>query len=190
MIVCLGWGSLIWRPKKLPLVDPHPLAWNPDGPKLPIEFLRQSSNGTLTLVIDKGAAPLPVLWAPLRTANLQEAVEALRRRERAPVDRVIGRWPSNSSYEFANVIGEWAQERELKGVVWTDLKAQFDGKRGVGPSRVEAIEYLNGLSRWKRVLAETYVRRAPMTIDTPYRRAIAQKLGWQPVPLTQPVEDA
>jgi hypothetical protein len=60
MIVCLGWGSLIWNPKDLPVED-----WHGDGPALPVEFARISRGGRLTLVVADSAAQLPVLWTRL-----------------------------------------------------------------------------------------------------------------------------
>ena len=47
MIVCLGWGSLIWRPGDLPVVD-----WRDDGPAVSVEFVRESQDRRLTLVLD------------------------------------------------------------------------------------------------------------------------------------------
>lgn len=57
MIVCLGWGSLIWDQKNLPVKG----QWHEDGPSLPVEFVRQSINGRLTLVIDQSSQLMPVL---------------------------------------------------------------------------------------------------------------------------------
>ncbi|HOW68396.1 MAG TPA: hypothetical protein P5055_13320 [Candidatus Paceibacterota bacterium] len=48
-IAILGWGSLIWNPRDLPITGD----WQGDGPVLPIEFTRISDNGRLTLVIDE-----------------------------------------------------------------------------------------------------------------------------------------
>ena len=50
MIVCLGWGFLIWRPGDLPVGD-----WRDDGPELKVEFVRESTDHRLTLVLDPDA---------------------------------------------------------------------------------------------------------------------------------------
>lgn len=178
MIACLGWGSLIWDPKELPLTNRRPEAWQDDGPELPLEFARVSKNGRLTLVIDPASAAVRVLWNSLRVASLADAVEALQMREGVETDRPIGRWRSDYEYPFADVIGRWAHSRELKGVVWTALGPRFNGRSGQRPSQDEAVEYLAGLSNGPRCLAEQYVRCAPLQIDTLYRRAIIDALGW------------
>ena len=51
MIACIGWGSLIWDRRNLD-VDGH---WRADGPTLPVEFARQSSDGRITLVLVQGS---------------------------------------------------------------------------------------------------------------------------------------
>lgn len=48
-IAILGWGSLIWNPENLNYYTEF--GWSKNEPKLPIEFLRISNNGRLTLVI-------------------------------------------------------------------------------------------------------------------------------------------
>ena len=50
MIVCLGWGSLIWRPGDLPVGD-----WRDDGQEIKVEFVRESTDHRLTLVLDPDA---------------------------------------------------------------------------------------------------------------------------------------
>lgn len=72
-IAILGWGSLIWHPRDLPISGD----WQPGGPVLPIEFSRISDNGLpapqstasrqagrLTLVIDeRHGADVPTRFA-------------------------------------------------------------------------------------------------------------------------------
>jgi hypothetical protein len=179
MIVCLGWGSLIWDPRNLRLTDRAPAAWKPDGPELPIEFVRQSKDGRLTLVVDSKSAPLRVLWNSLLVASQSEAIETLREREGTP-RQSVGRWPGGDHYDCADVIGDWARQNGIGCVVWTALQPQFQGQRGRRPSKDEAIKYLDELPKGARCLAEQYVRRAPTQINTLYRCAFAEQLGWTP----------
>jgi len=180
MIVCLGWGSLIWDPKELPLIDSKPEAWRDDGPKLPIEFSRVSKNGRLTLVIDPAAPLVRVLWNPLRVTALADAVEALHVREDTDTDRPIGRWPSDCRYPFDDIVAQWARAKGFEGVVWTALGPRFGHENDRRPLEHEALEYLSSLPKGTYCLAEQYVRCAPLQIDTPYRRAIIESLGWAP----------
>jgi hypothetical protein len=72
-IACLGWGSLIWDPRSLPIQR----EWFKDGSFAPVEFTRQSTDGRMTLVIDPTASPVRLLWAHMLTTDLQPAREAL-----------------------------------------------------------------------------------------------------------------
>jgi hypothetical protein len=173
MIVCLGWGSLVWDPKKLPIQG----EWQNDGPHLPVEFLRQSKDGRLTLVIDPLSQPMPVLWAELNVCELSEAIEQLRIREGTTSEN-IGRWPDVNRYGYRNEIGDWAKSKEISGVVWTALGPKFHGEYDRRLSQVEAIQYLRGLTGNTRNLAKEYVKKAPVQIDTDYRRAIISELSW------------
>ena len=95
MIVCLGWGSLIWDLDGLPVEKlegglPVPRwvlspegedigDWKPDGPQVRVEFARQSGKerDRLTLVLHDTAERQPSLWARMTIATLDEAVRAL-----------------------------------------------------------------------------------------------------------------
>ena len=176
MIVCLGWGSLVWDPHKFPVKG----GWQNDGPFLPVEFLRQSKNGRLTLVIDPPSKAMPVLWAELKVRDLLEAVKQLRIGEDTP-SRKIGRWPDGSDYEFGSEIGHWAMSKGIHGVVWTALGPKFSECDGYRPSQEEAVAYLSHLSSEKMGLAKEYIEKAPQQIDTVYRRTIAATLGWTKV---------
>lgn len=179
MIVCLGWGSLIWDPKLLPLADPRPEAWRDDGPELPIEFTRVSGGARLTLVVDAEAAPIQVLWNELAVPDLSAAIEALRSRERTKRSW-IGRWSNGNGIDCFDAVAEWARSRDLAGVVWSAMPSKFNGQDYVRPSQTEALDYLARLEGEMRRDAEEYIRRAPTKIDTPYRRAIEKALGWTP----------
>ncbi len=177
-IACLGWGSLIWDDSR-----PFPIAgnWQLGGPLLPLEFARRSINGCLTLVIHERAPPSPTRWARLPAATLDEAAEALRRREGAWPEG-IGHWPGANSYLFAPLIGEWAQSKQLHGVVWTALPPKWNRENGRAPTPEEALRYLETLTGETRDKAEEYIRRAPREVRTPYREIFEEKLGWHPVP--------
>lgn len=75
-IACLGWKSLIWDPHELPVSS----EWFSDGPMLPVEFLRKSGKGRITLVLDQQANPMPGLWSLLEVADLRAATIALPQR--------------------------------------------------------------------------------------------------------------
>ena len=108
MIVCLGWGSLIWRPGDLPVGD-----WRDDGPEIKVEFVRESTDHRLTLVLDPDADdPVTSLWAPMTVCDLDTAVTELADRERTGRDK-IGQW---STGEFR---GSMQHEPRME-VSWCD----------------------------------------------------------------------
>ncbi|WP_434577992.1 hypothetical protein J3P95_07645 [Pseudomonas sp. Z5-35] len=175
VIACLGWGSLIWKPDTLPLAS----EWFMDGPVLPIEFARVSDNGDLTTAICANAPGCKVLWAVLDLDNLDDAREALRIREGVPQDREdgIGSFVVGATAE--GVIAEWAIHRQLDAVIWTGLPPRLRGIEGLVPAAEDAIAYLAGLSGETREHARDYIGKVPSQIDTPYRREILARLGWQ-----------
>ena len=207
MIVCLGWGSLIWKRDYLPVeklesglpVPPWVLSpeggdvgdWKPDGPAVRVEFARQSGRDRLTLVLYDAAERQPSLWAYMTVATLDEAVRKLARREYPyiPEARIdswsktnIGRW-SKGMPDPMDIpgLGGWAIGRDIEHVIWTALKPKFCGLP-VAPTEEQAIAYLIRLSdEGKAAEAKKYVQRAAPQIDTAYRRRIIHCLGWNPV---------
>jgi len=180
-IVGLGWGSLIWSPRTLPVKG----AWHEDGPFLPIEFSRQAADGRITLAITPGAPRIPVLWAELAVESLHDAVSELGYREGIPPEywpAHVGLWQPGLSFaqEQADVIAAWGEERGFDGVVWTALPTGFKDARGTVPTLHDVLTYLRGLTGESLHKAEEYIRKAPAQTRTPYRTAIEEALGWTP----------
>jgi hypothetical protein len=179
-IACLGWGSLVWDPRELAIQQ----RWFEDGPMIRVDFLRQSMDGRITLVLDATALPVRSLWALMDATELAQAREDLRAREGVYAKNAathIGGW-SLGDADPSNILDlePWARARGVQHVVWTALPAKF-GLDDRTPSAQEVVAYLRGLVGPKRDTAERYIRRAPQQIDTPLRRQIAAALNWTPL---------
>ncbi|MDD5155095.1 MAG: hypothetical protein PHF11_01240 [Candidatus Omnitrophica bacterium] len=177
-IACLGWGSLVWNPQDLPVRIP----WFNDGPLLPIEFARLSQGERITLVLVADMPCVRSLWALMSITDLDQAKKELARRERTDIAN-IGSWPPNSNarHEFDKVIGEWAIQKNLEAVIWTALSPRFNSNEKRIPSVEEIISFLKGLPYEKRKYAEEYIRKAPLQINTDYRRKIEVEFNWTPL---------
>lgn len=176
-IVCIAWGSLLWKPQPLKLAS-H---WHPGGPPLPLEFARDSDDSAeVALVLCEGAAPMPTYWAYLATQDLATARAMLGAREKVTPARPdwIGSIPSMDGAQEDARIGTWLRAQGIDAAVWTALPPKFDGCAGRVPSGEEVVARLARLAPAERELAEEYVRRTPAHIDTAYRRLIEARLGW------------
>lgn len=181
-IACLGWGSLIWNPKSIPISGD----WFDDGPNLPIEFARESADGRITLVLTNVDYQVRSLWAFLSSENLDDAKKALAAREGISDENIkysIGFWDEKSGKSHglcATEIGAWAEHLNIDAVVWTNLKCGFKGKsnRGTMPSCADILEHLQSLPSESTKVAKEYICKAPIQIDTEYRRQIQDNLGW------------
>jgi len=175
MIICLGWGSLIWNSESLAISG----GWQEHGPEVPVEYLRQSRDGQLTLVIEPGVPKVTVLWAKMQTNDLGAAKENLRQREGGTKIEYIGFWAQDSECpaDIPN-LAHWAKIIGATAVIWTALPAKFDGEDYRKPTVDEAIAYLEQLEPRRRALAEEYVRRTPLQISTRYRSSFEEHFGW------------
>jgi hypothetical protein len=172
-IACLGWGSLVWDPRELPIQR----KWFNDGPILKVEFLRQSQDNRITLVLDPGAAPVRSLWAVMDLPGVPEATEALRRREGCNAAYIMSWARGAASPAHIVELPQWAEAHGLDAAIWTGLPPKFGQQERV-PSIEEVLAHLRGMTGAARDVAERYIRRAPRQIDTPYRRRIEAELGW------------
>ncbi|MDE0680083.1 MAG: hypothetical protein OXI11_07710 [Gammaproteobacteria bacterium] len=176
-IACLGWGSLIWDPRNLPIQR----YWFNDGPLIPVEFARKSDDGRITLVISPAVRPVRALWALMDGDSLEEAKKQLQQREGAKNPEHIGNWSrGRPPPEKIPELNEWALARNIDSVIWTKLPPNFkDGDNGK-PRVEDVLRYLRELTGTARDAAEQYIRRAPRQIDTAYRRRIEAELQWLP----------
>ena len=178
MIACLGWGSLVWDARELPIHR----QWFMDGPIVKVEFLRQSQDKRITLVIHASAEPVRSLWALMVVRTIDEAKRALAARERIidnNMNEHIGCWSrGDADRACINEIGAWATSRGIEHVVWTALPPKFNGTSDICPTPEDVVTHLQKLRGPERDNAENYIRRTPAQIDTPYRKVIEARLGW------------
>ena len=180
-IAVLGWGSLRWDRRNL-CIDGE---WHDDGPELPIEFARISTDGRLTLVLCKGAENVQTLWACSGLKNLEDAISNLQKREGDTKEEHIGYFEVDSGKcrcnvipEIADSIKDWAKGKNLDAVIWTDLPTNFE----LPFTEKNVIAYLRCLKdQGNEKNAEEYIRKAPCQIRTRMRQVIEKKLGWTPV---------
>ena len=172
---CLGWGSLIWKPGDLPVIEP----WRTDGPALPVEFCRVGDGGELSTALCFDAPNSAVLWTLLTFDSLALAIQALRHREGIPDERSGGVGSLQVDASSTGTLGAWARRNGLDAVIWTDLPPRIDDIEGRVPSQAAAIAYLRSLSGETLAHARSYIEAVPAQIDTPHRRAIAAELGWR-----------
>jgi hypothetical protein len=177
-IACLGWGSLVWDHRTLPVVG----EWMNDGPLLPIEFARESQDGRITLVLCDDVPLVQTCWALVSVEDVSAAIDALAVREgiKLAYIRNIGWWNSvdgKSNGRCANEIEAWAKSQWLDGVVWTNLPCGLKGSPGVMPTSADVVEHVAHLEGEALARAKQYVNSAPAQIDTAYRRAMTQSWG-------------
>ena len=175
---CLGWGSLIWEPGDLPILH----EWCEDGPNLPLEFARKSTDGRMTLVVCERGTGCQTLWSTLSSTSLDEARNALAMREGLPSNRNAAFWSGSGASEHhgTELVGAWAKRRGFGGVVWTGLppKSPVTDQNNDHPSIEDVLSHLSGLKGPSASRAEEYVRKAPNQIATAYRTRIAEEFGW------------
>jgi len=177
-IVCIAWGSLLWKPGLLRLAS----GWHPGGPRLPLEFVRASDDSPeVALVLCEGARLQATYWAYVATQHLDAARAMLGAREKITPARPdwIGSIPGRDGADEDARIAAWLLTQRIDAAVWTALPAKSQGVPGRAPSADEVVAILDSLPPRERAQAEHYVRSTPAHIDTVYRRRIEAALGWR-----------
>jgi hypothetical protein len=174
-VAILGWGSLVWAPRTLEYLPP----WSEDGPELPVEFARISSDGRITLVLMEGVPAVRCYWAISSRSDLETARADLARREGTPARNIgaVAR-TSKSDDATARIIISWAESKRLAGIVWTALPSNWPEKRSKPYSIDDAVAYLRELRGAASDAAREYVVRAPSQTRTPARVRFESELGW------------
>jgi hypothetical protein len=174
-IAVLAWGSLFWDKKELKIIED----WKRGGVNLPIEFARISSDGRLTLVItEEYGTCIETYWALSKFSTLNEAINNLQVREGTNkngigfVNLIDGKNQSKFSKTLIDRISNWAKEKSLDAVIWTDLKSNFSEKQGEEFSFENAEKYLLALNEEKKVKADEYIKKAPDLTMTKLRKRI------------------
>jgi ribosomal protein S16 len=172
-IAVIGFGSLIWDPRNLKLK----FEWYSDGPVLPIEFSRISSDGRLTLVIDEeNGTEVQTLYAFMDTASLEEAVMSLKEREGTNIRNIGYYCPaivvnqrSKQSAKTQSRINDWLHEKGFHAVIWTDLASNFEEKQKTPFSIDAAFYYVNTeIPENIKSKAIEYINKSP--IQTQFRK--------------------
>jgi hypothetical protein len=144
----------------------------------------------VTLVIDPRAEGIQTYVTLLSVSTLEEAVEQLGVREKiAPPRRSewVGlqtrdrpdRNRGDTGSGVRESIADWLGGQPLDAVVWTALPARGPSGDFERPELDVLLTHLESLTGSARARAEEYIRRAPQTVRTPYRRRFEEVFGWE-----------
>lgn len=174
-IAVLAWGSLVWDKRNLKIKND----WQSGGIKLPIEFARISRDGRLTLVITEDhGTEIETHWTISDYSDLEKAIDNLREREGTNKRgigyvNVLGKdSSSNLSEDLIKNIENWAKNNELDGVIWTDLKSNFEEKSKMNFSLDNAMKYYHSLKGESKKKAIEYIQNAPKLTMTKLRKKL------------------
>jgi len=174
-VVCLGWGSLIWDPRELKISRNE---WFRDGPELPIEFTRISSDNRITLIIDRYAEiKVPSLWAPMETEDIKDAIYSLKQREKITSTALIHniQITEEPNNEITLFIKKWMEVKSVDAVIWTGLS--YSKKTNFARPSVDDLKiHLRNLSAEDFNKAKEYITNAPSQIITRYRNELEDEI--------------
>jgi hypothetical protein len=185
-IAILGWGSLIWDKRDLPIVG----NWQKDGSKLWIEFSRISQKGEragcLTLVLEERSEEESTsLYAVSQRTDMTQAIADLQAREGTPQDNIgfckvaAACFAPNARSRHPKScerIRAWALGKGFEAVIWSAQSRRFKDVLGIPFSPAAALNYLNGLPASTKEKAIYYIQKAPDQIMTPFRRLFLAQL--------------
>ncbi|HKF53335.1 MAG TPA: hypothetical protein VKB26_13550 [Candidatus Acidoferrales bacterium] len=130
-------------------------------------------------------------WAASECHTLDEACQNLKNREQAQKIDDIHWLTAKEQHTSADQgtaarIREWLQAKNFLGAaIWTGLRSNWTEKVGTPFTVEHAIAYLKKLEAERDKTkaaydrAREYIRNAPSQIQTPLRRALQEKKGWE-----------
>jgi len=143
-------------------------------------------------VIQSGSPEQRTYWALSEFGDLKVARENLQAREGTSSKHIHsltadGQQEVAVNPEISARIREWLKAHEnLEAAIWTGLPSNWNSERKGRKFKVEdAVQYLNELERARDEARGTYDRareyviNAPSQIQTPVRRLIRERKGWQ-----------
>jgi Protein of unknown function (DUF2971) len=184
-IAILGWGSLLWDKSRKEFDEWHE-DWRLDGPVLKLEFSRKSTTrlNALTLVIDPvHGQQCQVAYAMSKRASPEEAIADLRAREKAKGENIgcifgDGSRRQSRDANSIDVISQWAKDKYIDIVLWTDLPSSFDGVAKHDFLKA-AVNHVQRLPPEGKAMAAEYVWRAPDFVVTPLRKTLQAEPWFQ-----------
>jgi hypothetical protein len=192
-LACIGYGSLIWNPGNLAPHLQHPDQWFADGPLLPVEFARESSRQRITLAIITNPTGYPncaTYWTTFNHDNINTARKQLADRE-ACGEQYIGLMTTTGQVDstlppaLLDVLKTKMEEKELDGMIWTELPCGFMDRRGQVPSVEEVCACLErllerGITKTPRnTSAKPHRKSTPLTAGLS-RNVSAGHRSWKP----------
>lgn len=167
----IGWGSLIWDQRELKTKGD----WLPDGPILPVEFCKLSSQGRITLVINRNFKPIPTLVIESLFKTLDEAINDLAKREGTEDIKNIGHYTYTSESFHSRDRNAFVKEilkqykTDFDALIWSDFGVRFKDK-GLGDLSVEnIIKHIESLDQNMKEKAIEYIIKTPNQVQTTFR---------------------
>jgi hypothetical protein len=181
-IAYIGWGSLIWDYKNLPIhLNETECPWIKTNLKLPLEFSRISDkgNGRITLVIDTNGTLNNVYYAPLlSTTDKKQAIISLRRREKTNtknigyIDNITNEINSRLPIKIINDIKSWMKNNNIDIAIWTDIETNWESLKGKKFTNKDAFDYFTSINPSMQIKIFNYIYRTKIIlhINTPFTK--------------------
>ena len=181
--VILGWGSLIWNPRGLPIKGD----WQKGGPTLRLEFSRISRDCRLTLVVidepqgnedELQGSQVVVRYARSPRNDMKDTICDLLCREETVLKNIgfldLSNHADSKHGSYSETIKTWARAKGVSAVVWTALPSNFLEQIGKKFSVPVAVDFFSSLPASAKKSAAEYFEKAPEEVDTPLLRRMVE----------------